>query len=72
MTKTVSAKDMERVWTSATEQRGALTAHGPSVVLYDMPLEFERGEAHLQIVYRGDQIAGLVLLPGAPTVRFGQ
>ncbi|MDX6198106.1 MAG: hypothetical protein QOJ79_1257 [Actinomycetota bacterium] len=69
----VTSQKMRDVWEQATTSWGDCSGVGnQAVVLHDLPLTFERGEAHLQVVYREDQIVGLVLKPGAPTGRFGQ
>jgi hypothetical protein len=69
---TVTAQEMRDVWQQATAQWGQCTGAGEGVLLHDFPLTFERGDAHLQVAYRGEQIVGLVLKPGGPTARFGQ
>ena len=68
----VSAGEVAEVWGAALEQFGAFRAAENAVVLYDLHLRFERGDAHLQIVYQGPETAGLVLRPGGPTARFGE
>ena len=68
----VSPEDMRSTWTEASAQWGELVDAGAEVLLHDVPLRFTRGEAHLQVAYRGDRIVGLVLKPGSPTARFGE
>lgn len=67
----ISERYMQEVWASAGSQFGELVSVGPGVVLHDLPLTFEHGEAHLQIAYHDDVISGLVLRPGRPTGQFG-
>ena len=38
--------------------------------LFDYPLTYPRRRNHLQVVIREDLVAGLVVLPGAPTGRW--
>ena len=68
----VSPRGITSVWRDAVAQLGSFLGDEEPVVLYDLPLRFERGHAHLQIVYRCGEIAGLVLKPGVPTAKFGQ
>jgi len=68
----VSPQQLREVWGEATARWGDFTGAGEAVLLHDLPLTFARGDAHLQIAYRGEDIVGLVLRPGAPTGRFGE
>ena len=68
----ISAGEMARVLAEARASHGGLQSAGEPLVVYDLPLEFERGTAHLQIAYEGTAIAGLVIKPGRPTGRFGE
>ena len=64
-------KAIRTTWSALTEKLGELQEVGEPVTVHDVPLTLERGAAHLQVAYRGDTIAGLVLREGAPTGRFG-
>jgi hypothetical protein len=68
----ITESQIHDVWTSATEDLGPLSNVGSATVIHEIPLTFERGEGHLQVAYRDDRIAGLVLRPGPPTGRFGE
>jgi hypothetical protein len=70
--KQVSAKDLAKLWSKAVEQLGPFVAADEAVVLYDIPLRFEWGGGHLQVAYRNEEIAGMVLRPGSPTSKFGE
>jgi hypothetical protein len=67
-----SAKDLAKVWSEAVKQFGAFVGADEAVVLYDIPLRFERGGGHLQVAYRSGEIVGMVLRPGPPTSKFGE
>ncbi|MEA2702403.1 MAG: hypothetical protein QOD63_348, partial [Actinomycetota bacterium] len=64
--------DLKRMWDDAGEQLGALVDQGEQVVMYDTTLNFEKGIAHLQIVYVADKLTGILLRPGHPSARFGE
>ena len=64
--------DLKKMWEDAGEQLGALQSPGEQVVMYDTTLGFEKGVAHLQIVYVNDKLTGILLRPGHPTARFGE
>lgn len=68
----ITPQQMRDVWQRAISDWGQCQGAGDGVIVYDLPLTFERGDAHLQVAYRGEQIVGLVLKPGSPTGRFGQ
>lgn len=67
----VSPEQMRDAWLDAGSRWGEMLAADAAVLLHDVPLRFQRGEAHLQVAYRDDRIVGLILLPGQPTARFG-
>jgi hypothetical protein len=68
----ITSEEIRRVWTAMEASIGAVQSVDPGVELYDLALHCEKGDAHLQIAYRDGTIAGLVLLEGAPTGRFGR
>jgi hypothetical protein len=68
----ISADEMARVWTEMERSLGALRTVGAGVVLHDVALHCERGDAHLQVAYQDGVISGLVLRDGVPTGRFGE
>ena len=59
------------VWDQLTSKLGALRSVGDGVVVHEVPLTLEHGDAHLQVAYRAGRIVGLVVKEGAPTGRFG-
>jgi hypothetical protein len=68
----VSSEEMRRVWTEMEASIGAVQSVDPGVVLHDLALHCENGDAHLQVAYRDGTLSGLVLLEGPPTGRFGR
>jgi hypothetical protein len=68
----VAAQEMTEVLTALSDAFGSFASAGRPLVLHDVPLNFERGQAHLQVAYEGDAIAGLVIRKGQPTGRFGE
>ena len=62
---------IRHVWEQLTTKLGDLRSVGHGVIVHDVPLTLERGDAHLQVVYRAGRIIGLALQEGAPTGRFG-
>jgi hypothetical protein len=70
--KQISTDEMDRVWTDMERSIGPLHSVGPEIVLHDVALHCEKGEAHLQVAYRNGVLAGLVLAKGPPTGRFGR
>jgi len=76
----LSAQKVSVVWSSALRANGAFTYRGPPVRaatpagdLFDYPMIFQHGRAHLQVSLdsRG-RVTGLVLRPGPPTGQFGK
>ena len=67
----VSPEQMRDAWLDACSRWGEMVAADAAVLLHDVPLRFQRDEAHMQVAYRDDRIVGLMLLPGQPTARFG-
>ncbi len=68
----VAVPAVAQLWAEATEHLGAYVEPGEGVVMHDLTLVFERGVAHLQVVYIGDEITGLTMRPGHPTARYGE
>jgi hypothetical protein len=68
----ISSEEIRRVWTEMEESIGTLQTVGQGVVLHDLALHCEDGDAHLQVAYRDGTLSGLVLLAGEPTGRFGR
>ena len=68
----VTAEEMRRVLQAIPSAQGPPDATGPSLVLHDTGLELANSPFHVQIVYEGEAIAGLVVKPGPPTGRFGE
>ena len=68
----ISATELARVWAATGDSLGVLQTVDAGVVLHDLALHGEKGTAHLQVAYHDGVISGLVLLPGAPTGRFGE
>ena len=63
----------------AQDARGSLVSVGEPLTgssreaeIYDFPLTYERGDAHLQIAIMADKIAGLLVRPGHPTGTWGR
>src|SRR5262249_17827117 len=67
----ISDCEMRQVWTEMEASIGTVQRVGQSVVLHDLALHCEGGDAHLQVAYRDGTLSGLVLLGGEPTGRFG-
>ena len=66
-------QDLATVWQDAVSRFGGYVGEGDgSIVLHDIDLGFERGEAHLQLAYRSGRIVGIVIKPGGPTAKFGE
>ena len=63
--------ELTRIWQEAIRQLGEFVAAGEPLRLYDVPLSFAGGDAHLQLAYKGVNITGLMLRPGPPTGTFG-
>ena len=63
---------MRSVWNELVGALGPMQSVGDGVVVHDVPLKLERGDAHLQVAYRSGRIAGLVVKQGMPTGRFGE
>ncbi len=68
----VAVPAVAQLWAEANEHLGAYVEPGEGVVMHDLTLVFERGVAHLQVVYIGDEITGLTMRPGHPTARYGE
>jgi hypothetical protein len=77
---TLTASRLKSVWAAAVGANGAYGSHGSPVhastsgyELFDYPLTFERGKAHLQIaVNKQGLVTGLYPRPGDPTGTFGK
>jgi hypothetical protein len=67
----IATDEIRRVCTEMEDSLGRIESVGPIVVLHDLGLRCEKGNAHLQVAYRDGTISGLVLLDGSPTGRFG-
>jgi Protein of unknown function (DUF3887) len=68
----ISTEEMRRVWTEMEDSLGSIKSVGQGVLVHDLALHCENGEAHLQVAYREGALSGLVLLEGPPTGRFGR
>lgn len=68
----IPVADLKRMWEDAGEQLGALVSQGEEVLMHDVTLNFEKGVAHLQVVYVADKLTGILMRPGHPTARFGE
>jgi len=68
----IPTEEIRRVWTEMEASIGRVQSVGEVVVLHDVALHCENGEAHLQIAYRDGSLSGLVLLDGPPTGLFGR
>jgi hypothetical protein len=76
----LAAGKLRSLWHAAVTSLGSYLGHGDPVVadagpsqLFDYPLTFRRGRAHLQVALNQDsRVTGLVLLTGDPTGRFGR
>ena len=68
----IPVADLKRMWDDATDQLGPLLGQGEEVVMHDITLTFEKGVAHLQVVYVSEKLTGILLRPGHPTARFGE
>ncbi|MEA2972835.1 MAG: hypothetical protein QOG82_1293 [Actinomycetota bacterium] len=68
----VPAAALAQLWSEASEHLGAYVESGEKVVMHDQTLVFEKGIAHLQVVYIGDQITGVTMAPGHPSARYGE
>jgi hypothetical protein len=76
----LAADKIRAVWQSVLDENGAYVRRGTPVTatvlendLFDYPLMFEHGKAHLQVTVNGkDEVTGLVLRPGDPTGKFGK
>jgi hypothetical protein len=68
----VALPGVAQLWAEASEHLGAYVEPGEEVVMHDLTMVFERGIAHLQVVYIGDQITGVTMRPGHPTARYGE
>lgn len=68
----VPTRKIQEVWQATTSKFGEPTGVTDGVVLHDLGLTFADGQAHVQIAYREDKIAGLVIRPGQPTAKFGE
>ncbi len=68
----IPVADLKRMWEDAGEQLGSLVSQGEEVLMHDVTLNFEKGVAHLQIVYVSDKLTGILMRPGHPTARFGE
>lgn len=68
----VAVPSVAQLWAEATEHIGAYVEPGEEVVMHDLTVVFEKGIAHLQVVYIGGQITGVTLRPGHPTARYGE
>ncbi len=68
----VQVPALVQLWAEATEHIGAYVETGEEVVMRDLTMVFEKGIAHLQVVYIGDEITGITMRPGHPTARFGE
>ena len=68
----ISSEEMRRVWNEMEVSIGSVQSVDQGVVLHDLPLRCEKGDAHLQVAYRDGILSGLVLLEGPPTGRFGR
>ena len=68
----VAAPSVAQLWAEAAEHLGAYVEEGEKVIMHDLTVVFEKGIAHLQVVYIGDQITGVTLRPGHPTARYGE
>jgi hypothetical protein len=70
--KDISSEEMQRVWGEMEAALGPIRSIGPNVVVHDLALHCEKGDAHLQVAFADGTLSGLVLLEGAPTGRFGR
>lgn len=68
----VAVPAVAQLWAEAIEHLGAYVEPGEEVVMHDLTVVFERGLAHLQVVYIGDQVTGVTIRPGHPTARYGE
>jgi len=64
--------ELAHVWQSLIDKCGPVALGEGGFVLHDLTLIGEEANAHVQIVYAGEEVVGLVLLPGDPTGTFGQ
>jgi hypothetical protein len=68
----ISSEEMQRVWTGMEDSIGPVRSVAGSVVVHDLALHCDHGDAHLQVAYRDGTLSGLVLLDGPPTGQFGR
>jgi hypothetical protein len=68
----ISSEEMRRVWMGMEDSIGPVRSVVGSVVIHDLALRCDGGDAHLQVAYQDGTISGLVLLDGPPTGQFGR
>jgi|GEM_PF-5871421 len=68
----VAVPAVAQLWAEASEHLGPFVEVGEEVVMHDLTMVFEKGVAHLQVVYIGEEITGVTMRPGHPTARYGE